>query len=170
MIGFKTAVLLGCSLQMGAQIAGADAEDQRAIYDFGVNLGTAFQLQDDYLDSFGGEDFGKRIGGDILEGKKTYLFIKTLEMANVEDRESLLKMYNDPLNAPDAPPADEVLISQRIDAVKTMFKKYKADEFLLEEIRLYTQKALDKIDQLTIDDQRKHPLKEFSNALMKRKV
>ncbi|MFK7872435.1 MAG: polyprenyl synthetase family protein, partial [Oligoflexales bacterium] len=81
MISYKTAVLVGASLKMGAIISEAPLEDQDGIYNFGLNLGIAFQLQDDYLDTYGGENFGKKIGGDILEGKKTFLYIKTLELA-----------------------------------------------------------------------------------------
>ena len=79
MIRYKTAVLVGAALQMGAVIAGASIENQRLIYDFGVAIGLAFQLQDDYLDTFGDEAFGKKIGGDILENKKTILYLKTLD-------------------------------------------------------------------------------------------
>ena len=78
MISFKTAVLVGASMKMGAIVAKASSKDQNKIYDFGLNLGIAFQLQDDFLDTFGSEDFGKRIGGDIVESKKTFLYIKAL--------------------------------------------------------------------------------------------
>ena len=77
MIEYKTAVLIGASMKMGAIVAGASTKDQNDIYDFGKNLGLAFQIQDDYLDTFGDEEkFGKKIGGDILENKKTLLFIR----------------------------------------------------------------------------------------------
>ncbi len=87
MISYKTAVLVGASLKMGAIICEASPEDQTRIYNFGLNLGIAFQLQDDYLDTFGEEDFGKKIGGDIIEGKKTFLYIKALELADPNDKE-----------------------------------------------------------------------------------
>ncbi len=171
MIRFKTAVLLGCALQMGAKIAEASSEDQKAIYDFGVNLGTAFQLQDDYLDSFGGDDFGKRIGGDILEAKKTFLYLKTLERADAEDRESILEIYAEPIQlANDAPTVDEAVASQRIEKVKALYKKYGADRLLLKEIQDYTHKALESVEGLSLDQQGKSLLREFSNLLMKRKV
>ena len=76
MIGYKTAVLIACSLQIGAIIADASENDINRIYAFGYNIGMAFQLQDDYLDTFGSDNFGKKLGGDIIENKKTYLFIK----------------------------------------------------------------------------------------------
>src|SRR5690606_29335330 len=80
MITFKTAVLVGAAMKMGAIVAKANTEDANAIYDFGLNLGIAFQLMDDYLDCFGDPDtFGKQLGGDIIENKKTFLYLKTLE-------------------------------------------------------------------------------------------
>ena len=90
MITYKTAVLLGASMKMGAIIARASKEDQDKIYDFGKYLGIAFQLQDDYLDAFGDEiKFGKKIGGDILENKKTYLYLKAIEFL-IEDKKNQL--------------------------------------------------------------------------------
>ena len=94
MITLKTAVLLGCSLKMGAIIAESSIENQDEIYDFGINLGLAFQLQDDYLDVFGEESkIGKKVGGDILENKKTVLFHIALSKSNQKNKKSrLLKM------------------------------------------------------------------------------
>lgn len=94
MITYKTAVLLACSLQMGAMIAGASEKDQASIYAFGRLLGIAFQIQDDYLDAFGDERVGKRIGGDILNNKKTLLFIASYRLASKEDKASLLNWCN----------------------------------------------------------------------------
>ena len=146
-------------------------QDQESIYDFGVNLGTAFQLQDDYLDSFGGEDFGKRIGGDILEAKKTFLFLKTLEKADVKDRESIMNCYGKPLHVNgDISTIDESLAAERISKVQELYKKYRADQLILEEIQDYTNKALQSIEDLSIDESAKEPLRTFSNFLMNRKV
>lgn len=90
MIRLKTAVLLGGSLKMGAVMGDADAKDAELLYNFGVNLGMAFQLQDDYLDVFGNQDvFGKKIGGDILCNKKTFLLIKAFELAKGDDKKEL---------------------------------------------------------------------------------
>src|SRR5690606_4750879 len=87
MIRLKTAVLLGAALQMGATVANAKEKDALALYQCGVNLGIAFQLQDDYLDVYGDSDkFGKRVGGDIAENKKTFLLLKALELADEKDR------------------------------------------------------------------------------------
>jgi len=94
MIGLKTAVLLGCSLKMGAIIAGAEKEKAEAIYAFGKSAGIGFQLQDDYLDAFGNpEDFGKQIGGDIISNKKTFLIIRALKKADEETRQELEDIY-----------------------------------------------------------------------------
>ena len=90
MIQNKTAVLVAAAMKMGAIIADKPDDVQDMIYDFGRNLGIAFQLQDDYLDAFGDpESFGKQLGGDIIENKKTYLYLKALEMGSVEQAQEL---------------------------------------------------------------------------------
>lgn len=171
MIEYKTAVLVGCALAMGAVIGGASESDQEAIYDFGVNLGLAFQLQDDYLDSFGDTDFGKRIGGDILERKKTFLYIRALELANEDDKKALLGHYTGAVeraqdHIENGHSANEV----RIEEVTRIFQRYGADAMLLNEIRVLTEKALHMIDGLSIEESGKNLLREFSNLLMERKV
>lgn len=158
MISCKTAVLVGCSLKMGAIVAAATPEDQDEIYEFGRNLGIAFQLQDDYLDTFGSSDFGKKIGGDIMEHKKTYLYIKTLELADHADKLALLEFYgsDDPSEA-------------KVEAVKKLFLKYEADRMLLKEIERFTTKAFENVEQLSLDKPGKDALISFGNGLMKRK-
>jgi geranylgeranyl diphosphate synthase type II len=94
MISYKTSVLLAASLQMGAILANASAEDQQNMYDFGLNLGLAFQIKDDYLDAYGDPDkFGKKVGGDILLNKKTYLSIKALEVADSRSHEQIMHIF-----------------------------------------------------------------------------
>jgi len=159
MISYKTAVLVGTSLRMGAIIAGASLEDQQKIYNFGLNLGIAFQLQDDYLDTFGNEDFGKKIGGDILEGKKTFLYIKALELANDEDRFKLLELYG---NEPDE--------ASKIAEVKKIFLKNGLDALLTEQIEHYTLVAFQDIEGLSIESSKKQVLKSFGLGLMNRKT
>lgn len=159
MISYKTAVLVGASLQMGAIIAGASNKDQERIYDFGLNLGIAFQLQDDYLDTYGSSDFGKRIGGDIIEGKKTFLYIKALELSNKIDKKRLLELYGGEF--------DE---DKKIKEVKGIFSNYKVSDLLQTEIEKYTLTALDDIQALTIEDAKKGILKEFALQLMRRKT
>ena len=159
MISYKTAVLVGTSLRMGAIIAGASLEDQQKIYNFGLNLGIAFQLQDDYLDTFGNEDFGKKIGGDILEGKKTFLYIKALELANDEDRFKLLELYGNE--------QDE---ASKIAEVKKIFLKNGLDALLTEQIEHYTLVAFQDIEGLSIESSKKQVLKSFGLGLMNRKT
>ena len=96
MISLKTSVLIGAALKMGAIVSKANETDAQKLYDFGLNLGIAFQLQDDYLDTFGNpETFGKQVGGDIIENKKTYLFLKSLELADVNDKNILHQLLQD---------------------------------------------------------------------------
>ncbi len=159
MIKYKTAVLIACSLKMGAIIANADRNDADLIYEYGVNLGLAFQLQDDFLDTFGTEEFGKKVGGDIIENKKTYLIIKTLELASEEDKKRLLSLYatnNDSL--------------EKIKEVKGLIKKYDVDLMIKREIKNYTKKAFEKIDLLKLNEKRKKSLIDFGISLMNRKL
>ena len=94
MIEYKTAVLVGAAMKMGAIIANASVEDQDRSYEFGKNLGIAFQLQDDYLDVFGDPDtFGKQVGGDIIENKKTFLYLKALEFSSESDQQKLKDLF-----------------------------------------------------------------------------
>jgi geranylgeranyl diphosphate synthase type II len=158
MISYKTAVLVGCALKMGAIIASAGEEDQHEIYEFGLHLGIAFQLLDDYLDTFGSEDFGKRIGGDIVENKKTYLYIKTLELANEEDTEILISLYSADIDA-------EIKITE----VKKLFKKYGVDHLLLAQIEQYTLSAFKNVERLSLDVPKKQVLIDFGRSLMNRK-
>jgi len=159
MISFKTAVLVGASLKMGAIIGKASIKDQHYIYNFGLNLGIAFQLQDDYLDTYGTEDFGKKIGGDIVEGKKTFLYIKALELSSAEDSMKLLDLYSGSY--------DE---NRKIEEVKLLFDKYGVAELLLKQIESYTLKALEDVAALSIDPSKKQILKEFALNLMNRKT
>lgn len=159
MIGYKTAVLIGAALKMGAFIAEADDKEADLIYDFGYNLGMAFQLQDDYLDTFGSEEFGKKIGGDISENKKTFLVIKTLELASEEDKKELLELLSE----------KEVNIN-KINKMTAYFKKYQVDDIISNEIKRYTQKAFDQIDSLNISESNKEVLIGFSEDLMHRKL
>lgn len=158
MISYKTAVLIGCALKMGAIIASAEESDQESMYQFGLNLGIAFQLQDDYLDSFGSEDFGKKIGGDIVENKKTFLYITTLEKADNLDREKLLKLF-----------ANDIEPALKIKEVKQLYRKYKADALLEEEIEKFTFDAFKNVEALSMDASKKQVLIDFGNKLMKRK-
>lgn len=159
MIRLKTSVLIGCALKMGAFIANASEKEAQKIYDFGLYLGIAFQLQDDYLDAFGDpKTFGKQVGGDILENKKTFLFIKALEKGDTGQKQRLHELYGNPsLN-------DQV----KIDEVMSIFKQTGADKLLKKEIELYTLKAFQIVDTLPISADKKELFKNFGTQLMNR--
>ncbi|MEP1487766.1 MAG: polyprenyl synthetase family protein [Algibacter sp.] len=161
MIEYKTAVLVGAAMKMGAIVANASSEDQNSIYGFGRNLGIAFQLQDDYLDAFGDpETFGKQVGGDIMENKKTYLYLKALEFASKEDKETLEDLFSKNLD-------DN---SDKIDIVKRLFISTEATDKTKQEIENYTNKAFSVLETLNISDDKKVLLKTFGNNLMSRTV
>ena len=161
MIEYKTSVLVAAAMKMGAIIAKASEKEASAIYEFGRNLGIAFQLQDDYLDAFGDpETFGKQVGGDIMENKKTFLYLRSLEKANKKDRESLLHLYS-------IKPEDP---TTKVQAVKSIFMESGAVEDAKSEIESYTQKAYKTLDELNLPDGSKQLLRQFGESLMQRTV
>jgi len=162
MIKLKTSVLVGCALQMGAIIAGVDEKEQELIYDYGVNLGLAFQLMDDYLDAFGDPaTFGKEVGGDIRENKKTYLYLKSLEDKGcaTELKEWFAMDYKE---------MNEEQIEAKKETVKVFFEESGGAIATQEAIKSYTDKALSTIEQLSINDDSKKELTAFSMDLMSR--
>jgi len=159
MIEFKTAVLLGCSLKMGAIIADASKEDQEFIYQYGINLGLAFQFQDDYLDTFGQQNkVGKKIGGDILENKKTVLYHMAIVNSNESQKEKILELYSSKENSSE----------DKINKITSLFIETKADKSSLELVDQYTQKAIKLINCLSFNQTKKNDFINFSNSLMKR--
>jgi len=161
MIEYKTAVLLGAAMKMGGIVAEASVENCNLIYDFGRSLGIAFQLQDDYLDAFGNpETFGKQVGGDIIENKKTFLYLKTLEMGNAADKEILKEWF-------EAQPDDP---AQKIADVKAVFLSSGADAATKKAIEEYTLSAFATLQEMDIAEDKKEMLKAFGESLMSRKV
>ncbi len=161
MIEYKTAVLVGAAMKMGGLVAGASETDCHAIYDFGKNLGIAFQLQDDYLDAFGDpKTFGKQVGGDIIENKKTYLYLKALEGTEDGNKEQLQHLFS---LQPDDP-------SQKVTTVKEIFVSSGAAERTRQEIESYTEKAFGVLNQLNISSEGKTILEAFGKQLMNRNV
>ena len=159
MIKLKTAVLVGASLQMGAIIAEANPNDLIKIYDFGVNLGIAFQLQDDYLDTFGEQSLvGKSIGGDIIENKKTALYHLSLANANNEQSKTLKSLYNGN-NSID-----------KVFKVTQIFKDTKADLDNLKLVEHFTNLALNSLNELSISSVKKEELIDFSHSLLNRQL
>lgn len=159
MIRLKTAVLVGASFQMGGIIGGASAADQAELYDFGINLGLAFQLKDDYLDTFSsdGSSFGKQVGGDIKSNKKTFLVIKALEKANDAQKAELNRWMNTPENEPN-----------KVDSVKTLFNELGIGELTQNKVEQYTNKAFQNIQALSIAEKDKEPLTELADFLLNR--
>lgn len=161
MIEYKTAVLVGAAMKMGAIVAKASENDAEGIYDFGRNLGLAFQLQDDYLDAYGDpETFGKQVGGDIIENKKTYLYLKAYENSSKDDQESLQHLFS--IQPEDA--------TEKVHAVMEIFNQSKAPEAIKEAIKAYTEKAFKVLETLNIEAKQKQLLKAFGEQLMNRTV
>ena len=161
MIEYKTAVLVGAAMKMGAIVANASQKDQDAIYEFGRLLGVAFQLQDDYLDAFGNpETFGKQVGGDIIENKKTYLYLKALAFLDASEARQLEQLFT--VNLEDN--------FEKIETVKQFFVSSGSAEATQKEIENYTNKAFLVLETLNISEEKKELLKAFGNSLMTRKV
>ena len=161
MIEYKTAVLVAAAMKMGAIIAETSEENANLIYDFGLNLGLAFQLQDDYLDAFGNpETFGKQVGGDIIENKKTYLYLKAYEFASKEQAEQLAHLFS-------IHPEDN---SEKINSVKEIFLATGAAFETKKAIQNFTLKAFETLQKISIDNEKKEMLKSFGENLMGRKV
>ncbi len=159
MIKLKTAVLLGTALEYGGIIAQTSPQNLQQINRFGTYIGLAFQIQDDYLDTFGNkEDFGKRIGGDIIDRKKTFLYISAMNLANEKDKNSLLKLYQN----------KEIKPKNLISEVIAIFKKYHIEALAEKQIETYTQKALQALNQTDMPEKEKEFWKGFAFNLMKR--
>lgn len=156
MIELKTSVLLAASLQMGAILGGAGEGNQNHLYEFGKNLGIAFQVQDDYLDAFGDpEKFGKAAGGDIKQNKKTFLLIHALETANEHQQKELKDLMNE--NGDD-----------KVNRVLAIFKDCNADAWAKELKQQYFDKAMHHLDEIAVLNARKKPLKELAGFLIQR--
>lgn len=161
MIEYKTAVLVAAAMKMGAIVAETSKENADLIYDFGLNLGLAFQLQDDYLDAFGNpETFGKQVGGDIIENKKTYLYLKAMEFSTADEKEQLLHLFS-------IQPDDN---TDKIESVKTIFNNSGASKATQQAIQDYTLKAFATLQKIGIDNEKKDILRSFGENLMGRKV
>jgi geranylgeranyl diphosphate synthase type II len=157
MISLKTSVLLAASLHIGAKIGGASNEDAKYIYDFGKNIGIAFQIQDDILDSFGeGVKVGKKIGGDIASNKKTLLLIELLSACHKDDRALLEKLIN------------ETNEEAKIMGVLELYKKYQVKEFAEAEKSKYLNLAFQSLDKVKSNVEAKKLLSDTANELMTR--
>ena len=161
MISLKTSVLIGAALKMGAIVSEASEKEAQNLYDFGLNLGIAFQLQDDYLDTFGNpETFGKQVGGDIIENKKTYLYLKALELADTNQKNILTKLFKEKL--------DNNI--EKITTTKEIFQSLEIPNHIKNQIHIYSQKAFDILDSMMITEASKNDLLQFGKSLMTRNV
>ena len=159
MIRLKTSVLVAAALKMGAIVAKAPDKDANLLYEYGLNLGLAFQLQDDYLDTFGDpETFGKQVGGDIIENKKTYLFLKAMELANNDDKQKLQFFYKQKLEEN----------SIKIDEVTRIFERCDIPGLIQKLIQDYTNLSFDSLNQMNISLENKEKLIQFGTFLMAR--
>lgn len=160
MIGLKTAVLLACSAEMGAIIGGASEEVCKAIYNYGYELGMAFQVADDYLDAFGDEKvFGKPIGGDIVNGKKSWLTVRTLE--KTDDKEGFLKAFGEIAN-------DQESRDAKIEKVKKYYTDCAVDSDAKIEIAGFTWKALEAVSDIGLRPESIEMLRNFAEKLVGR--
>lgn len=160
MITYKTAVLLGCSLKMGAINAGASERDQDYLYDFGKHLGLAFQLMDDYLDAFAedAEKFGKQTGGDIISNKKTFLLLKAMEQADAGQ----LQQINKVMALKD--------LNKKVKEMLHIYQRLNVKHFCLEEADKHTRVAIAALENVSISSPKKEHLKTFALDLLSRQT
>jgi len=156
MISLKTSVLLAASLQMGAILGGAGDGNQEHLYEFGKNLGLAFQIQDDYLDAFGDPvKFGKQTGGDIVSNKKTFLFIKAMEVATASQKKEMNELVK--TNAED-----------KVKRILSIFKACGVDEEAKKLKEKYSNIAFQHLEDIAVMSIRKEPLRELAKFLVQR--
>lgn len=159
MIELKTGVLLAGALKIGGLIGGANLENANHLYEFGRNIGIAFQLQDDILDTYGDpEKFGKKVGGDIAQNKKTYLFLKALELAEPNNKQNLIDLYQD----------SSIEEDTKIDKVTSLFNGLKVRELSEVVKEEYLKTAFGHLDAVTVPEERKEVLRLLANELMGR--
>ena len=161
MIKNKTAVLIGCSFMFGGIVAGANTFNADTLYKIGLNLGIAFQLEDDLLDCFGDEKkFGKRIGGDIIEKKKTLLYLHTIKNLSKNQREEFEKAFY----------SDDLSEELKISKIKTFYEDSGSVHYLKQKVKEYSTKASKNISQLEIDSDKKDQVLNFSRNLLDRQI
>jgi geranylgeranyl diphosphate synthase type II len=161
MITLKTSVLISAAIQMGAIIGGTSPSDQHHLHKFAINFGVAFQLQDDFLDTFGDSaEIGKIIGGDIIRNKKTYLYIKSLELASESQKERLSELYSSKSH-----PDNE----SKINEVKSIFREVNVPEYSRQVIEAYRDLSISHLHACQISDMNKKELSDFIDSLIIRK-
>ena len=159
MIRLKTSVLLACALKIGAILAGASEKDADLLYKFGESIGLAFQLQDDYLDVYGDPaTFGKRIGGDIISNKKTYMLINALAKADKEQHAELTRWIN----------LSDFSEQEKVEAVTNLYNEIGIDRLAQEKINYYFEKGKRYLDEVSVADECKEELRRYTAKMMKR--
>ena len=159
MIRLKTSVLLACATKMGAILADATQEDAENLYKFGEQIGLAFQLQDDYLDVYGdAKVFGKKIGGDIVSNKKTYMLITAFNQANTGQRAELENWVN----------KKDFNTEEKIVAITRLYKEIGIDKLAKEKMNFYYEQGKNFLDAVKLPDERKEALAEYAAKMMKR--
>ena len=160
MIQLKTSVLVACSLKMGALVGGASNKDAQLLYDFGFNLGTSFQIHDDILDVFPNKNnFGKQVGGDIIEKKKTILFTDFLSKASKEDKDTVNHIIDN----------KQFINDQKVSKVKEFYLKYDVLKLAQELKNNFYDKSIISLENLSLSDGKKKIIEDFSVQLMNRK-
>ena len=160
MIRLKTSVLLACAQKIGAILAGASKQDQDNLYKFGEQIGLAFQLQDDYLDVYGDPKvFGKKVGGDIICNKKTYMLINAYNRADVEQRCELQHWIE----------AETFNSDEKVAAVTAIYNKVGVDKLAIEKIAYYFEESKKYLDAVQVSDERKAELRLYAQKMMHRK-
>ncbi|MCB2209039.1 MAG: polyprenyl synthetase family protein [Bacteroidetes bacterium] len=159
MIRLKTAVLFGASLKIGALVGGAKIEDANSLYDFGINIGLGFQLKDDLLDTFGDEEvFGKKTGGDIISNKKTFLYLKALELADDQTKAELIELYN----------TNKLSDQDKTQRVKEIFTELGVDQSANSLIDTYYMEGMKKLDTISISEASKDILRDVAHRMIDR--
>ncbi|NOY50282.1 MAG: polyprenyl synthetase family protein [Chlorobi bacterium] len=159
MIRLKTAVLFGASLKIGSIIGGAKKEESDKLYNFALNIGLGFQLKDDLLDSFGDEMvFGKKTGGDILTNKKTFLYLKALELATDGAKKQLLDYYS----------STDINSQAKVQSVKSIFSSLEVDKITEVEINKYFDKGLVYLNNMNVNDRIKKELHKLASKMIHR--
>tara|TARA_B100001989_G_scaffold35866_1_gene21351 strand:+ start:4052 stop:5017 length:966 start_codon:yes stop_codon:yes gene_type:complete len=161
MIKNKTAVLIGCSFMFGGIVAEANDLNTNLLYEIGLNLGIAFQLEDDLLDCFGDQEkFGKKIGGDIIEKKKTLLYLFTKSKLESEKKLEFENVFN----------SNEIAESEKINSIKLFYETSGALKYVKNKVKVYFDKADQLINKLELDNDTKRKLNQFSKTLLNREI
>lgn len=159
MIGLKTAALIACSAKMGAIIGGASEQMCEQLYQFGWDLGMSFQITDDYLDTFGDQSvFGKKVGGDIINNKKTWLLVQCQKLVSGEDRVALENLLAQTEDMPG-----------KVAAMQALYKKLKVDALAIDAIGAYYDRAMEVLLSTSLDSDQKAVLTEFAKGMVFRK-